>query len=215
MSEITRITEELTDLAALHGPYDLCLIDPPWFHRTWSDKGRSRAAERHYKGPPMTDDEIAALPIAQITARNSAVFLWTTMAKDHDAMHILERWGFPYSTSIPWVKTDQQGKIKLAHGHWWRNSAELLLAGKKRRGKLPRKIQDRSVPGAIIAPVREHSRKPEEAYEHIEALFGPDTKRLELFSRTDRPGWISWGNQTGTWRSGGREDHPGTGDGAR
>ena len=46
-----------------------------------------------------------------------------------------------------------------------------------------------------IIPVRkrEHSRKPDEAYDIIESCSnGPF---LELFARGTRPGWTAWGNQ--------------------
>ncbi len=40
---------------------------------------------------------------------------------------------------------------------------------------------------------REHSRKPDEAYDLIEACSpGP---YLELFARFSRPGWQQWGNE--------------------
>ena len=48
----------------------------------------------------------------------------------------------------------------------------------------------------IVAPLREHSRKPDEVYQGIEQLFG-EQRRLDLFSRQERPGWDSWGNETG------------------
>jgi N6-adenosine-specific RNA methylase IME4 len=43
----------------------------------------------------------------------------------------------------------------------------------------------------IVSPRREHSRKPDEAYERIEALC--DGPYLELFARSSRPGWDRWG----------------------
>jgi N6-adenosine-specific RNA methylase IME4 len=47
---------------------------------------------------------------------------------------------------------------------------------------------------AIIAPRREHSRKPDGIYERIERLVaGP---YLELFARQKRPDWDCWGNET-------------------
>ncbi|MCB2107727.1 MAG: hypothetical protein KDE14_08515, partial [Rhodobacteraceae bacterium] len=47
---------------------------------------------------------------------------------------------------------------------------------------------------------REHSRKPDEAYERIERLAaGP---YLELFGRTTRPGWDSEGDQSGLFDNG-------------
>jgi len=46
----------------------------------------------------------------------------------------------------------------------------------------------------VIAPrKREHSRKPDELYDIIEACSpGPF---LELFARTPRKNWIQWGNE--------------------
>jgi N6-adenosine-specific RNA methylase IME4 len=50
----------------------------------------------------------------------------------------------------------------------------------------------------IIEPTREHSRKPDAQYERISELFGPasDVPCIELFARTTRCGWDSWGNET-------------------
>mgnify|MGYP006311238525 FL=1 len=46
----------------------------------------------------------------------------------------------------------------------------------------------------IEAMKREHSRKPDELYDIIEACSsGP---YLELFARGSRPGWHVWGNQS-------------------
>jgi N6-adenosine-specific RNA methylase IME4 len=51
---------------------------------------------------------------------------------------------------------------------------------------------------------REHSRKPDEQYEIIEACSpGP---YLELFARGTRLGWLNWGNQAAkdyrpTWKT--------------
>ncbi|MBV9533094.1 MAG: hypothetical protein JO283_19015 [Bradyrhizobium sp.] len=47
----------------------------------------------------------------------------------------------------------------------------------------------------IIAPRREHSRKPDDAYDIMERMY-PDLPRLELFARgVTRPSWSVWGNE--------------------
>jgi N6-adenosine-specific RNA methylase IME4 len=47
---------------------------------------------------------------------------------------------------------------------------------------------------------REHSRKPDETFARIEALYaGP---YLEMFARQQRPGWTVWGNQTDRFSQG-------------
>ena len=56
------------------------------------------------------------------------------------------------------------------------------------------------VPKLLIAPRREHSRKPDETYRRIERLLpGP---YLELFARQSRPGWDGIGNQEGLFDRG-------------
>jgi N6-adenosine-specific RNA methylase IME4 len=47
----------------------------------------------------------------------------------------------------------------------------------------------------VFAPVREHSRKPDEIAESIVRLTGLGP-RLEMFARTRRPGWDVFGNET-------------------
>jgi N6-adenosine-specific RNA methylase IME4 len=46
----------------------------------------------------------------------------------------------------------------------------------------------------LTGPVREHSRKPEEFYHLVESLC-PGSK-VELFARTERPGWAAYGHET-------------------
>ena len=48
----------------------------------------------------------------------------------------------------------------------------------------------------IEGVVRAHSQKPDEAFVACEALM-PDARRIEVFSRTNRKGWSSWGNEAG------------------
>ncbi len=47
----------------------------------------------------------------------------------------------------------------------------------------------------IVAPVREHSRKPAETRRHIgDPVKGPN---LELFARSRAEGWQAWGAEVG------------------
>ena len=52
----------------------------------------------------------------------------------------------------------------------------------------------RRPPSVIHAPTREHSRKPDEAYELIERMY-PELPKIELFARGRREGWTAWGNE--------------------
>lgn len=72
----------------------------------------------------------------------------------------------------------------------WANSEPCLLATK---GKILR-VEDRGIQSVILSPIQEHSRKPDDQYRKIEALY-PGRKYLELFARRRRPGWDVFGNE--------------------
>jgi N6-adenosine-specific RNA methylase IME4 len=76
-------------------------------------------------------------------------------------------------------------------GFYFRNVTELLLFGV--RGKNARTLDPgRRQVNMIQSMKREHSRKPDEPCNIIEACsWGP---RLEMFSRGKRRGWTVWGN---------------------
>jgi N6-adenosine-specific RNA methylase IME4 len=60
---------------------------------------------------------------------------------------------------------------------------------------LPRETPD----SVFEAPVTGHSRKPDVAYEMIEAMYsGP---YVELFARRPREGWVAWGDEVDHGRS--------------
>ncbi len=109
-------------------------------------------------------------------------------------------WGFVYKTcAFSWMKarTSQidmfrdDADASMGMGYWTRANSEVCLLGT--RGK-PRRLSA-GVRQGIIEPRREHSRKPDCVPDRIVQLCG-DLPRLEMFARTKRPGWDSWGNET-------------------
>jgi N6-adenosine-specific RNA methylase IME4 len=196
------VTDPFADLPKNH--FGAILADPPWKFYNWSrrpwwertDKNTSRAVERHYETAATSD--LAALPISGLAALDSVLFLWACWPTLRDAWEIIGAWGFEYKTcAFDWVKADNtqphffQDEIpaQIGMGYWTRaNSEPCLLAT---RGKPKRLNAD--VRQGIIAPRREHSRKPDGIHERIERLVaGP---YLELFGRQTRPGWTCWGNE--------------------
>jgi len=167
--------------------YPVVYADPPWkFHLYGPDT--PRVAERHY--PTMSTEELCAVPVAADLATPDAVlFLWTATSILPEALRVLEAWGFRYVTNVVWVKD------KIGVGHWVRNQHELLLIG--RRGGFPTPEPAKRPSSVIEARRREHSRKPDEAYELIERMY-PEMPKIELFARRARPGWAAWGNEIGT-----------------
>lgn len=168
--------------------YGVILADPPWKFLTWSDKGDGRACPYD----TMSIDDIAALPVRLLAARDCMLVMWTTGPFLVESIDILRAWGFRYSTFGSWAKTDEGGGPAVGTGYYWRSSAEAWLVGTKGS---PGRWRGFAIPNSIIAPRREHSRKPPRLHEDLETAY-PDRTKCELFARQRRAGWDVWGNQT-------------------
>ena len=158
--------------------YGCIYADPPWQY----DNGAARgAAQRHYRTLPL--DEIAALPVAQLAARNAHLHLWSPAAFLEEAFQVLRAWGFQPRSQLVWIK-DQMGA-----GNYWRVCHEILLLGVRGSAR----FRDRTQRSWIQLPRGAHSAKPAEVRRIIERVSpGP---RLELFARERVRGWTSWGDQ--------------------
>lgn len=180
------------------GHYAAIAADPPWDFKIRSPKGSGRSASAHYHTVPTA--RLSDLPVRDLAARDTWLFLWATTAMLPDALAIMGAWGFAYSGSaFCWVKTYPKAPtlfydrraFHMGMGFTTRKNVELVLLG--RRGE-PKRLS-KSVRELIIAPRREHSRKPEEFYERVQQYCaGP---YLDLFSRQSRPNWDAWGNEVG------------------
>jgi N6-adenosine-specific RNA methylase IME4 len=168
------------------------MMDPGWRYRMYSAAGEKKSPQAHYK--TMSIEEIKALPVADLASANSILWLWAVNPMLPQAIDVMRAVGFTFKTAGTWLKTTKNGKINFGTGYILRGSNEPFLIGT--RGS-PRTTK--SVRSGFTGLIREHSRKPEEAYEAAERLM-PDARRLELFSRTDRAGWTSYGDQTGKWQ---------------
>jgi len=185
--------------------YGAILADPPWDHITWSRKGKGRSASAHYECMPLA--EIEAMGVQKWAAKNCVLFLWTTDPMLEKAMGVIRAWEFEFKTiGFVWAKTNKHnGGFFMGTGHWTRANPEVCLLATRGR---PTRIS-RSVRELIVAPRREHSRKPDEIYTGIQELVaGP---YLELFARFPREGWDSdiheQGIQPRRWRSNSYPDH--------
>jgi N6-adenosine-specific RNA methylase IME4 len=196
----------LQPLPTIEGGWPLVMADPAWNYRSWvanANPENDRSAERHYR--TMSLDEIMAMPVKDVVAKDAHLMLWITMPFLMKAPAVMAAWGFKYSSSaFVWMKLRRRAGVQyelitigelhkylhIGMGHTTRKNVELCLLG--RRGNAKR--LSKSVLEPIITPVREHSRKPDEAYERaMQYAAGP---YLELFSREQRDGWTTWGNET-------------------
>lgn len=170
--------EDLDTLARSGAKFGTLYADPPW---QYENQGTRAATDNHYQ--TMSLDDIAALPVAQLSAPSSHLHLWTTNAFLKPALDLLDKWGFEFKSTFVWVKP------QLGIGNYWRCSHELLLLGV--RGGLPFPPTD--IRSWIQRDRTEHSAKPEDVRLLIERVSpGP---RLELFARLQSHGWVSWGNE--------------------
>lgn len=189
---------EAPGLAGLGSPppggYRVIYADPPWTFATRSDKGKGRSPEAHYDCMPL--DAIKALPVADLAAKDAVLFLWATDPLLDRALEVATAWGFTYKTvAFYWVKLNRgragpaftEADFFTGLGFWTRANPEPCLLATRGR---PRRLRA-DVRRLLISPRREHSRKPDEVRERIEALAeGP---YVELFARATRPGWDGWG----------------------
>ena len=77
--------------------YSVIYADPPWRYKVYSKKGLGRSAESHY--PTMRLEDIKALPIGELAAKDCALFMWITFPCMQEAFQVLEAWGFQYKTT--------------------------------------------------------------------------------------------------------------------
>lgn len=185
--------------------YGVIYADPAWEFELRSKKGEGKSPQRHYDC--MSLDELKAMrdDVLFATGPNAVCVMWATFPMLREALELLSFWGFEYVTAGAWQKVTKHGKKAFGTGYVLRGSAELFLVGKIGHPKIKNKrTRGALVTGdapddlrllgiSIFSALRENSRKPDEMRGLIEELFeGP---YLEMFARTTRAGWDSWGNE--------------------
>ena len=173
------------------GEWGTVLADPPWrfVNRTGKVAPEHRRLNRY---DTMTVEEIAAIPVASVMAEKSHCYLWVPNALLREGLEVLAGWGFTYKTNLVWHKVRKDGGSDgRGVGFYFRNVTELVLFGV--RGSLRTLQPGRTQTNLVATRKREHSRKPDELYDIIEACSpGPF---LELFARYPQEGWHVWGDE--------------------
>jgi len=168
-----------TDNLTVDGVYDVIVIDPPWAYGREYDPENSRVANPY---PEMGIDEIGAI---HIPAKDDCVmFLWTTHAFLRNAFDLLDVWGFTYKATLVWDKG------KMGMGNTIRMQCEFCLLATK-GSPLITGSAERDI---IREDRREHSRKPNAFYKLVRNIT--TGRRIDYFSREDRPGFVSFGAET-------------------
>lgn len=188
--------------------FSTILADPPWrfTNRTGKVAPEHRRLSRY---DTMSIDEICRLPVSDVAAEPSHLYLWVPNALLAEGLRVMDAWGFHYKTNLVWHKVRKDGGSDgRGVGFYFRNVTELVLFGV--RGSMRTLSPGRTQVNLLASRKREHSRKPDELYEIIESCSpGPF---LELFARYPRSGWSVWGNESDPDVIPRGAVHPGYGD---
>lgn len=188
-------TSAAQDLLLAVGPrrFATVLADPPWQFQNRTGKVAPEHRRLNRYGT-LSLEEIKALPVLSTLAETAHLYLWVPNALLPEGIETLRAWGFQYKSNIVWHKIRKDGGPDgRGVGFYFRNTTELVLFGT--RGKNARTLAPgRRQVNIVKTRKREHSRKPDELYDVIEACSpGP---HLELFARGPRKNWTVWGNQS-------------------
>ena len=110
--------------------FNIIYADPPWSYKTYSNKGKGRSAENHYK--TLSIEDIKNIDIQSIADDNCILFLWVTFPCLIEGLETIKAWGFTYKTvGFCWVKRypKQTDKWFWGLGFW----TKLTFACKSRR----------------------------------------------------------------------------------
>lgn len=191
---VNRIRAEPVPLPS--GPFRVITADPAWMYDKRKEDGTQRGQTLY---PTMTVKEICALgdQVRRVAYFDSVLWLWITNAHLVAGVHkeVLDAWGFTGKTILTWHKP------KMGTGDWLRGKTEHCILAV--RGNPTVDLTNQTTAFLLDgddgfyfeAPVGEHSEKPPQFYEFVETLC-PGSK-LEMFSRSTRPGWQAWGAETG------------------
>jgi len=175
----------------ISGHFATILADPPWQFQNRTGK-MAPEHKRLLRYPTMELEEVLELPVRQVAAARSHLYLWVPNALLAEGLEVMRRWGFTYKGNLVWYKIRKDGGPDgRGVGFYFRNVTELVLFGV--RGSMRTLKPGRTQVNLLPTRKREHSRKPDEIFDIIEDCSpGP---YLELFARFPREGWTQWGNE--------------------
>jgi len=196
------------------GGFRCLLVDPPW-NETGGGQVK-RGADRHYPLIKTRDiPDVIKSSGVWLPATDAHLWLWSTNNKLPDALEVGAALGFEYKSSVAWIKTADPVRVarvdadekpvcdlfdlglQIGIGQYLRGAHELLLFFVRGKGQSPDVWNGhRDVRSVVRARRTAHSKKPEAAYDLVERVSkGP---RLEMFARSGRVDWLSWGNELDT-----------------
>jgi len=175
------MVESPADVAESGAKFSTIVIDPPW---DWGDEGDNDQLGRAKADyATMSFSQLMDLPVEPLADDDCHLYLWITNRSLPKGFSLIEKWGFRYVTALTWVKPH------FGMGNYFRGQTEHVLFGV--RGSQPLKRKDVGTVFSASRGPNGHSSKPVEFYDLVESCSpGP---YLEMFSRSDRQDWQTWG----------------------
>ena len=174
--------------------YRTVVADPPWqpkLGETWNSRMTDKAGpQRFYQ--TMSVPEIIALKPRM--AAQAHLYIWCLTQHVDWGYEVARAWEAEPITLLTWKKPG------LGAGRFRCNTEHVLVARKGPRAGNPfgqggRHAQ--ATDGTLFEwPRGRHSEKPQEFFQLVERLS--PAPRLEMYARTQRPGFTAWGKEAPT-----------------
>ena len=183
----------MTNIPFPNKKYDVIYCDPPWKYATDMHNTKASTGGAHDQYPCMPVEDIMALPVKDIAAKDCCLFMWFGSPLLIDALRVGNAWGFRYVTiAYVWEKQITNP------GHHTMSSCEMVLLFKN--GKTPKGKASNNERQFWSIKRGVHSAKPLQIKDSIARMYPTHAKielfarRLGLFAEVD-DGWDYWGNQ--------------------
>lgn len=199
--------------------YRTIVADPPWDYAGRTAPWRSTSEQSYGL---MGVEEIAALPVRDLTTPDAHLYLWAVLPLMREAYRVVDAWGFTPETVLTWCKPGPglgggfRGNTEhliVARRGWPIINPTCATCGGRSRGArkcscaTPEWRYRQEPIDAPVLPFREtadgtwfqaprgqHSAKPQLFLDLVERMSpGP---YLEMFARRARFGWDYWGDQS-------------------
>ena len=165
------------DIATIKNKYNVIYASPPWIR-----KGDG------VEGIGVTTDEICTLPIADLAAEDSVLFLWASYPLLKDAMEVIDEWGFGYKqVAYTWIRPLAGSQDVGCLYRWIRADVRVCLMATRGNPKNTHIFLD--APQIICSPMEQHHV----VRDMIANSLG-DSRYIELYARDWLWDWDRWGN---------------------
>ena len=171
--------------------YDVFIVDPPW-NKRWEKYGKNDLRKVRPIYEVMSVQEIFNLLDEEVfTTANipHTVFMWTIEEFLESCDQEMKRRNYRRHIRLIWDKCNgfpAAFTVRFSHEYLiWYYKPKMLCIQKSMRGKFTSIIREKK---------REHSRKPDSAYDLIKCLY-PKQNKIDVFSREKREGFAQWGNE--------------------